>query len=198
MAALGALPQVSGGTPGAPGEAVANSYSAYSITPAAYQFLDLTGYGGRVGEYNSLQPSAGIDASTAYVSIPNRTTLVTRSDLLTGDDYHFAAQLTIGKWLLAGFNTRSFVQQEDNYPFYAFPVMDIPPGSTDPLDTTTNLIPAHSTFAVTRRLGNAYARVKLPKIPVHLFVTGDWQARSGVTQGAYLDENATPAVYVNG
>jgi hypothetical protein len=47
-------------------------------------------------------------------------------------------------------------------------------------------------------LGNAYARVKVPKVPVHLFVNGDWQARSGVTQLGYLDENATPAVYVGG
>jgi hypothetical protein len=47
-------------------------------------------------------------------------------------------------------------------------------------------------------MGNAYARFKVPKIPVHLFVTGDWQARSGVTQLSYLDENATPAIYDNG
>ena len=34
MTALNALPQVSGGTPSQPGEAEANSYSAYSVTPA--------------------------------------------------------------------------------------------------------------------------------------------------------------------
>jgi hypothetical protein len=194
MAALGAFPQVSGGAPGTPGEAEANSYSAYSVTPGSYQFLDLTGFGGRVGEYNSLQQSAGIDVSTAYVSIPNRVTLVTRGDVLTGDDYHFASQLTIGKWVQAGFDTLSLVQQQDHYPFWT-PVL-----SSDfaPPDGSIDLIPAHSTFAVTRRLGNAYARVKLPRIPVHVFVTGDWQARSGTTQGAFLDENSTPAVYVNG
>jgi predicted CXXCH cytochrome family protein len=198
LAALGALPQVTGGTQTSGGGELANSYSAYSVTPGAYQFLDVSGFGGRVGEYNSLQQSAGIDVETAYVSVPNRTTLVTRSEVLTGDDYRFASQLTISKWLQAGFDTRSFVQQQDNYPFYAFPVMDVPPGSNTPLDTTTLLIPSHTTFAVTRRLGNAYARVKVPKLPVHLFVTGDWQARSGVTQLGYLDENATPAVYVGG
>jgi predicted CXXCH cytochrome family protein len=198
LAALGALPQVSGGTQGTSDAGLTNSYSAYSITPGAYQFLDLTGFGGRVGEYNSLQQSVGAEAETAYVSVRNHTTLVTRGDVLTGDDYRFAAQLTISKWLTAGFDTRSFVQQQDNYPFYAFPVMDIPPGSNTPLDTTTLLIPSHTTFAVTRRMGNAYARFKVPKIPVHLFVTGDWQARSGVTQLSYLDENATPAIYDNG
>jgi hypothetical protein len=188
---MAAFPQASIGTQGTPGEVLANSYSAYSITPGSYQFLDLTGFGGRVAEYNSLQQSAGFDASTAYVSVPNKTTLVTRGELLTGDDYRFAAQLTVGKWFVGAFDFLSLVQQQDNYPFYAFPVLDIPPGSTEPLDTTTNLIPPNSTFGVTRRLGSAYARVKLPKIPVHLFVTGDMQARSGLTQFSYMDENAT-------
>jgi len=45
---------------------------------------------------------------------------------------------------------------------------------------------------VTRRLGSAYARFKVPKLPVHLFANGDWQARSGTNQLAYLDENTTP------
>jgi hypothetical protein len=47
-------------------------------------------------------------------------------------------------------------------------------------------------------LGDAYARVKVPKLPVHLFVKGDWQARSGLSQLSYLDENTTPAVFVGG
>lgn len=62
------------------------------------------------------------------MSVPNKTTLVTRGDLLTGDDYRFAAQLTVDKWFVGGFDFLSLVQQQDNYPFYAFPVLDIPPG----------------------------------------------------------------------
>jgi len=191
MSSMGAFPQASSGTSGTPGEVLANSYSSYSITPGSYQFLDLTGFGGRVGEYNSLQQSAGLDASTAYVSIPNKTTLVTRGDLLTGDDYRFAAQLTVSKWFVGGFDLLSLVQQQDHYPFWT-PVL-----SSDfaPPDGSIDYIPTNAEFAVTRRLGSAYARFKLPKIPVHVFVTGGWQARSGVTQGAYVDENATPAVY---
>lgn len=191
MTSLGAFPQASSGTAGTPGEFLANSYSAYSITPGSYQFLDLTGFGGRVGEYNSLQQSPGIDASTAYVSIPTKTTLVTRSDVLTGDDYRFAAQLTVSKWFVGGFDLLSLVQQQDHYPFWT-PVL-----SSDfaPPDGSTDLIPSHAEFAVNRRLGNASAGFKVPKIPVHAFVTGDWQARSGLTQGTVLDENAAPAVY---
>jgi hypothetical protein len=36
---------------------------------------------------------------------------------------------------------------------------DVPPGATTPPDSTTDLIPSHTPFAVTRRLGKAYAQV---------------------------------------
>ena len=201
----GALAPLSGGNigggslwggSGVPTETEAGAPSAaYSITPGAYRFVDGTGYLGRVGEYDSLQQSAGANAVTAYVSPQNHLTVVSWGTVLTGDDYQARSQVTAGERLQAGFNMRSFVQQQDNYPFYAFPVLDIPPGATTSPDTTTELIPAHSVFGVTRRLGNAYGRFKVPKIPVHLFVDGSWQARAGLSQLSYLDENTTPAVY---
>jgi len=167
-----------------------NSYGAYSITPGSYRFIDKTGFGGRVGEYDSLQQSAGADAESAYVSTTNHLTIISRANVLSGEDYQAGSQVTAGEWGRFGFDIRSFVQQQDNYPFYAFPVLDIPPGTTTPLDTTTDLIPSHTPLAVTRRLGKAYGQVKVPNWPVHLFVNGDWQARVGVTQLAYLDENS--------
>jgi predicted CXXCH cytochrome family protein len=160
--------------------------SSYSIIPGSYRFFDGSGFLGRVGEYDSLQQSAGADVATAYVSPQNQVTIISRGNVLTGDDYSAASQLTVGKHLRAGFDTRSFVQQQDNYPFYA--------GVMSPdLLPITDLIPSHTTFGVKRRLGNAYAQLKVPKLPVHLFVKGGWQARSGVTQLAYLDENTTPS-----
>ena len=171
--------------------------SAYSITPGSYRLVDQTGFGGRVGEYDTLQQPAGANAVTAYVSPQNHTTVVSRGNVLTGDDYSVASQVTVGDRLRFGFDTRGFVQQQDNYPFYAFPVMDVVPGSS-PADTTTNLIPSHATFGVKRRLGKAYVQFKVPKLPVHLYVNGDWQARVGTTQLAYLDENTTPAIFVGG
>jgi predicted CXXCH cytochrome family protein len=192
----GSLPPFSGGnmwsgSGGPAGTEAGAAYSAYSITPGAYRFVDGSGFLGRVGEYDSLQQSAGADAVTAYVSPQNHLTVVSRANVLTGDDYSAASQLTAGERLQAGFDMRSFVQQQDHYPFYAFPVMDVVPGS-GPADTTTDLIPSHATFGIKRRLGSAYARLKVPKLPVHLFVKGDWQARSGLSQLAYLDENVTP------
>jgi hypothetical protein len=163
---------------------VGAAYSAYSITPGAYRFVDGSGFLGRVGEYDTLQQSAGADAVTSYVSPLNHLTVVSRANVLSGDDYSTASQVTAGEWLRAGLDMRSFVQQQDNYPFYA--------GVMSPdLLPITDLIPSHTTFGVTRRLGDAYARLKVPKLPVHVFVKGNWQARSGVTQLAYLDENTT-------
>jgi predicted CXXCH cytochrome family protein len=169
-----------------------NSYGSYSITPGSYRFIDKTGFGGRVGEYDSLQQSAGADAESAYLSTANHLTIISRANVISGEDYQAGSQVTAGEWGRFGFDVRSFVQQQDNYPFYAFPVLDIPPGMTTPLDTTTDLIPSHTPLAVTRRLGKAYGQVKVPNWPVHLFVKGDWQARVGESQLLYLDENTLP------
>ncbi|MGA2855779.1 MAG: cytochrome c3 family protein [Candidatus Sulfotelmatobacter sp.] len=188
---------LSGGTD--PAEAGANQTDAsYSIVPGSYRFVDQTGFGGRVGEYDTLEQSAGADAATAYVSSLNHVTIVSRGNVLSSKDYQAASQLTAGQWARLGFDLRSFMQQQDHYPFYAFPVLDVPPGSTTPPDSTTDLIPSHTTFGVVRRLGKAQAQVKMPRLPIELFVKGDWQARAGVSQLAYLDENTTPAVYVGG
>ena len=156
-----------------------DAYSSFSVVPGSYRFVDKTGFGGRVGEYDSLEQSAGGDVETAYVSVPNQLTIISRGSALTGDDYHAASQLSAGEWVQAGFDIRSFVQQQDTYPFYSNII------SPDIVPTQT--IPAGSTYGVTRRLGKAYARAKLPRLPVHLFVKGDWQARAGQTQLGYLD-----------
>ncbi len=207
MFSSGYFPRLSAGHMGAGNSGPADNEegaasSAFSITPGAYRFVQGSGFLGRVGEYDSLEQSAGTDVVTAYVSPQNHLTVVSRANVLSGDDYSAASQLTAGEWLQVGFDTRSFVQQQDHYPFYAFPLLDMgtanppcqPPQSS--ADCTTDSIPSQSIFGMTRRLGSAYARIKVPKLPVHLFVKGDWQARAGTTQLAYLDENTTAAAYV--
>jgi hypothetical protein len=83
-----------------------------------------------VGEYDTLDQSVGTDMAQAYVSTNHNLTIVSRANVLTGADYSGAAQLTWADHIQAGLFIRSFVQQQDNYPFYAFPVLDIPPGET--------------------------------------------------------------------
>ncbi len=169
----------SDGSGGMNESSTSGSYSAYSITPGMYRFTDNSGYAGRVGEYDSLEQSAGADLESAYVSTTNHMVAVSRANLISGDDYHAASQITMGGRLQAGFDVRSFVQQQDNYPFYSNVI--------SPDIVATDLIPDHATFGVTRRLGSAHINVKVPKLPVHVFVKGNWQARSGTTQLAYFD-----------
>jgi predicted CXXCH cytochrome family protein len=166
--------------------------SASSISSAGYRFMDNSGFTGRAGEYDPLQQSAGTTSVTTYVLPKEHLTLVSRSRVLTGNDYSMRSQLTAGNWLKAGLDLRSLVQQQDHYPSYMALL------SSDFVGNVTDLIPANAAFAVTRRIGNGYARVKLPNLPVHLFVKGGMQAREGNTQLIYLDENSTPAVYVGG
>jgi predicted CXXCH cytochrome family protein len=195
---LSRLAPMSGGMSGAlsadntnpPEPGAIQTDSAYAIIPGSYRFVDVTGFGGRVGEYDTLQQSAGADVATAYVSSLNHVTVVTRGNVLNSQDYQAASQLTAGDWARLSFDMRSFVQQQDHTPFYAFPLLDVSSGCGGPCDTTTDLIPSHVPFYVVRRLGKAQGQVKLPKLPVHLYMNGDWQARSGTTQFAYLDENS--------
>jgi predicted CXXCH cytochrome family protein len=165
---------------------------ASSWTPVTYRFLDVSGFAGRVGEYDSLEQSVGSSVSSAYVDTARKLTLVSRGTVISGEDYSLRSQLTVSRWLKAGLDLRSLVQQQDHYPNYIATL------SSDFAGNVTDTIPQNSVFGVTRRLGSGNARVKLPHIPVHVFVSGNWQARAGKTQLAYLDENSTAAVYVDG
>ncbi|HYL93393.1 MAG TPA: DmsE family decaheme c-type cytochrome, partial [Alphaproteobacteria bacterium] len=166
-----------GGEPG-PTDTTASAMSA----AGSYRLLDPTGYQGRVGEYDSLQQSVGGDVESAYVSMTQNLSMVSHATILSGEDYHIASQFNVGDIFSARFDVRSFQQQQDNYPFYA----DIINLSAGDIVADRN-ISQRSVFGLTRRLGNASARFKVPKLPVHLFVKGDWQARVGSSQSAWYD-----------
>jgi predicted CXXCH cytochrome family protein len=183
--ALSGLPSISGGTPdSADNPTIPQAYTAFSVAPGSYRFISRTGYSGRVGEYDSLQQSAGANVRTAYVLPSHNVTVVSSTNILTADDYQVASQLAIGEHLQVGFDTRSFFQQQDNYPFYSNVI------SPDIL--ADQLIPSGTTYGVKRRLGKAYARFQVPKLPLHLFVKGDWQARVGTNQLAWFDMGGDP------
>ena len=191
---VSAAAMLNGDAPPAEADPAAAS-SAVSVSPVSYRFLDESGFPGRVGEYDSLEQSAGTNAVTAFVSQQNHLTLVSRGTVIAGNDYSIRSQLTVSKWLRAGLDLRSLVQQQDHYRSY---VALLSPADFGLPGAVTDSIPANARFAITRRLGGGYAEVKAPKLPVHLFVRGNWQARSGQSQIEWLDENSTPAVYVDG
>lgn len=173
----------------------ATAWSSWSFTPASYRLIDGTGFLGRVGEYDSLEQSAGTNVASAMVSKQNHLTLVSRGALITGNDYFVRSQLTASNWLRAGFDLRSLVQQQDHYVSY---LALLSPTDFGTPGAVTDSIPSNANFAITRRLGSGYATVKAPRLPVHLFVGGNLQARTGQSQLTFLDENSTPAVYVDG
>jgi len=74
--------------------------------------------------------------------------------------------------------------------FLCFSCLGRAPGSTTPPDSTTDLIPSHTPFAVVRRLGQSQLLKSSCQKPTHsTFVNGDWQARAGVNQLGILMKN---------
>jgi hypothetical protein len=145
-----------------------------------YRFLNTTGYGGRVGEYDSLQQSLGGDLSLNFVSIPNHLTIKSTWDVISRDDYDLRSRMTFGKWLDFTLDNRSFIRHLDDNSYFAASII-----SPDIIRTDT--ISPDSLLGVKRRMNNAAVKVQLPNVPVKLFVKGGWQARDGNSQMQYYD-----------
>ncbi len=140
-----------------------------------YRFLDSSGYGGRVGEYDSLQQSLGGDLSFDYVNIPEHMTVKSTWDVISRDDYDLKSRITFGKWLDFRLDNRSFVRHLDDNNYFGAAVM-----SPDIIRIDT--VSPDSLLGIRRRMNNASLKVQLPKEPVKLFVKGGWQARDGSSQ----------------
>ena len=145
-----------------------------------YRFIDTSGYGGRVGEYDSLEQSLGGDFSFNYVDIPQHMTIKTSWDVLSRDDYDLKSSLTVGKWFDFGLSNRSFVRHLDDNSYFGA-------GVISPDIVRIDSVPPDSLLGIRRRMNKAYAKVQLPKIPVKLFVKGGWMARDGNSQMQYFD-----------
>lgn len=145
-----------------------------------YRFVDTSGYGGRVGEYDSLQQSLGGDLSFDYVDVPEHMTIKSTWDVLSRDDYDLKSRITFGKWLDFSLDNRGFVRHLDDNSYFGAAVI-----SPDIIRIDT--LPADSLLGIRRRLNNASLKLQLPKIPVKLFVKGGWAARDGNSQMQYFD-----------
>ena len=153
-------------------------YHVVSLIPQ-YRFLNTSGYGGRVGEYDSLQQSVGGDFSIREVYFPGRMTLNSTSTFFTQDDYDSKTRLSFGKTFEFNFDSRSFIRHVDDNAFYA--------NIVSPDIVRTDAIPADSLLGVRRRMNTARAKVQLPSLPIKLFVKGGWQSRDGLSQMQYYD-----------
>jgi hypothetical protein len=145
-----------------------------------YRFLDSSGYGGRVGEYDSLQQSLGGDLSFVYVDVPEHMTIRTTWDVVSRDDYDLKSRITFGKWLDFSLDNRGFVRHLDDNNYFGASVI-----SPDIIRIDT--VSPDSLLGIRRRMNNASLKLQMPKIPVKLFVKGGWQARDGNSQMQYFD-----------
>src|ERR1700687_1926870 len=168
--------------PGAaqPAENVPEVTYHLTVLMPQYRFVNTSGYGGRVGEYDSLQQSLGGDLSFDYVNIPEHMTIKSTWDVLTRDDYDLKSRITFGKWLDFTLDNRSFVRHLDDNNYFGASVI-----SPDIIRIDT--VSPDSLLGIRRRMNNASLKVQMPKIPVKLFVKGGWQARDGSSQMQYFD-----------
>ena len=145
-----------------------------------YRFVDTSGYGGRVGEYDSLEQSLGGDFSLNFVDVPQHMTIKSTIDVISRDDYESKSRLTLGKWLDFRLDNRSFIRHLDDNNFFGA-------GVISPDIVRIDTVPPDSLLGIRRRMNNASLKVQLPKVPVKLFVKGGWQARDGSGQMQYFD-----------
>ena len=145
-----------------------------------YRFVDTSGYGGRVGEYDTLQQSLGGDFSLNFVDIPQHLSIKSTVDVITRDDYEAKTRFTLGKWFDFSLENRGFVRHLDNNSFFGASVIS-------PDIVRVDTISPDALLGVRRRMNKAQARMQLPNIPVKLFVKGGWQSRDGAGQMQYFD-----------
>jgi len=145
-----------------------------------YRFVDTSGYGGRVGEYDTLQQSLGGDLSLNFADLPEHLSIKSSTSVISRDDYESKSSLILGKWLDVGLENRSFVRHLDDNTYFGASVIS-------PDIIRIDSIPPDSLLGIRRRMNKANVRIQLPKIPVRLFVKGGWQARDGNSQMQYFD-----------
>lgn len=163
-----------------PAEGVPEVTYHVTVMLPQYRFLDTSGYGGRVGEYDTLQQSMGGDFSLNFVDVPQQLTIKSTIEAITRDDYQAKSRVTLGKWLDAMVDSRSFIRHLDNNFLFGAGAI-----SSDIVRIGT--LQPEALLGVRRRMNNVQARVQLPNIPVKLFVKGGWQARDGSGQLQYFD-----------
>jgi hypothetical protein len=145
-----------------------------------YRFIDTSGYGGRVGEYETLQQSLGGDFSLNYIDTPAQMAIKSTANFLSRDDYEVKSRVTVGNWFDFGLSSRSFVRHLDDNSYFGAAVIS-------PDIIRIDSIPPDSLLGIRRRMNSVYGKVQLPKIPVKLFVKGGWTARDGNSQMQYFD-----------
>jgi len=156
------------------------------VTPR-YRYITTSGYGGRVGEYDSLKSSLGGDLALHVVNKASDIMLDAVGSLVSSQDYNIKGDLRIGKIFSLKVDAQSLVHHLDATPFGV---------NVNPDVQRTELIPQNKLFDVTKTNLKADARLSIPETPFTVFVRGGTQSRHGLSELNFYDMAAskTPGV----
>jgi DmsE family decaheme c-type cytochrome len=144
-----------------------------------YRSISTSGYGGRVGEYNSLRSSFGADLALHVGNSSSKFVLNARGSILSRDEYDAHGDLRLGGIFALKVDARSLSHHLDQTPFGV---------NLSPDDILRDeLIPAGSLFGVSKSSLSASARLSIPKTPLTVFVRGGTQSRQGVSELRFYD-----------
>jgi hypothetical protein len=154
------------------------NYSLVNFLPS-YRFVNTSGFGGRVGEYDSLNQSVGGDLSLTQIDLLRRYSVKYRGEFITRDDYDMDSELRWGQYFSLTFAARSFVRHLDNFTLGV---------NLSPDDIVRSEgLPADALFGVKRTNNVLNARFKVPHSVLTFFLKAGWMARRGDTQMQYYD-----------
>ena len=151
-----------------------------------YTMESSNGFRGRVGEYDSMQSSAGMNMQTAILYPKKNVSIKSTAGIRSSDDYFTSTEVHVDNRLKAGVKARSLVQQQDTYAMYSPLSLGIYPAGTG-LIWTQN-IPQGSVYGIQRRLADGYLNYA-PHKHIEFFGKGDMQAQVGTRHMSYLDQN---------
>lgn len=153
----------------------------YSLqfTPA-YHYLSVSGYGGRVGEYDSLRrDSLGGNLGVRMTNQGSRTYLNLGASMINSDDYKIKGEARIGEILSVQADAGSLIHNLDATPFGV---------NRSPDDIQRDeLIAPGTVLPIKRTFVNAKARLQIPDSPISFFLRAGMQSRSGVCPAQYYD-----------
>ncbi len=168
--------------------AAAPDKTEYSVqmTPR-YRYVNTSGYGGRVGEYDNLKSSLGGDLALHVVNRASDMMLDAFGSMLSPQDYNVKGDLRVGKIFSLKVDAQSLVHHLDLTSFGI---------NVNPDVQRDQLIAPRSLFDVRKTSFNADARLSIPETPFTVFVRGGQQSRHGLSELNFFDMAAsqTPGV----
>jgi hypothetical protein len=162
------------------------SYREVVFLPS-YRFVSTSGFGGRVGEYDSLVQSVGGELSWTMIDHLRETSWRSRSDFMSRDDYQLHNQFRVGDFFTLSMENRSMIRHLENVPLGTIANGDGTFSNILSTDIGVDVLPDQALYGVQRRMNTVRADIKIPKSPLSFYVKGNWGSRNGLTNQQRYD-----------